>query len=206
MEDIVIVSAARTAVGKFGGSLAKTAATDLGALAIKEVIANGGKLPCEFWAPPEGTILSAGNPMVIIKSTYAPYMVAFFEAVFQRIWYMTAVASRVDQYLTIVSAALHQSVDDDMIEIIRPSRIHGFGFRSTPTDEAGIKGGLAALLAGLKGTDDAGSVLLARQLMPDIDPATGKYIYAMGSMEEMTIKQNALESQWALQATWKYEF
>jgi hypothetical protein len=39
-----------------------------------------------------------------------------------------------------------------------------------------------------------------------IDPATGKYIYAVSSMEEMAIKQNALESQWALQATWKYEF
>ena len=32
MEDIVIVSAARTAVGKFGGSLAKTPATELGSI------------------------------------------------------------------------------------------------------------------------------------------------------------------------------
>ena len=39
MEDIVIVSAARTAVGKFGGSLAGIAATELGALVIKELIA-----------------------------------------------------------------------------------------------------------------------------------------------------------------------
>ena len=39
-----------------------------------------------------------------------------------------------------------------------------------------------------------------------IDPATGKYIYAMGAMEDMAIKQNALESQWAVQATFKYEF
>ena len=39
MEDIVIVSAARTAVGKFGGALAKTPATDLGAIAIKEALA-----------------------------------------------------------------------------------------------------------------------------------------------------------------------
>ena len=31
MEDIVIVSAARTAVGKFGGTLAKTPAPELGA-------------------------------------------------------------------------------------------------------------------------------------------------------------------------------
>ena len=35
MEDIVIVSAARTAVGKFGGTLAKTPAVELGAIAIK---------------------------------------------------------------------------------------------------------------------------------------------------------------------------
>ena len=38
MEDIVIVSAARTAVGKFGGSLAKTAATELGSIVIKEAL------------------------------------------------------------------------------------------------------------------------------------------------------------------------
>ena len=36
MEDIVIVSAARTAVGKFGGTLAKVAASELGAAVIRE--------------------------------------------------------------------------------------------------------------------------------------------------------------------------
>ena len=39
MEDIVIISAVRTAVGKFGGSLAKVPATDLGATVIKEALA-----------------------------------------------------------------------------------------------------------------------------------------------------------------------
>ncbi|MBU1357960.1 MAG: acetyl-CoA C-acetyltransferase [Gammaproteobacteria bacterium] len=39
MEDIVIVSAARTAVGKFGGSLAGLPATELGAIVIKELLA-----------------------------------------------------------------------------------------------------------------------------------------------------------------------
>ena len=38
MTDIVIVSAARTAVGKFGGSIAKVAAPDLGAIVIDEVL------------------------------------------------------------------------------------------------------------------------------------------------------------------------
>ena len=38
MTDIVIVAATRTAVGKFGGSLAKTPATDLGAAVIVELL------------------------------------------------------------------------------------------------------------------------------------------------------------------------
>jgi acetyl-CoA C-acetyltransferase len=38
MEDIVIVAAARTAVGKFGGTLAKIPATDLGAAVIKNLL------------------------------------------------------------------------------------------------------------------------------------------------------------------------
>ena len=42
MQDIVIVSAARTAVGKFGGALAKTPATDLGAAVIKAVLTRSG--------------------------------------------------------------------------------------------------------------------------------------------------------------------
>ncbi len=38
MEDIVIVAAARTAVGKFGGSLAKIAAPDLGAVVVRRLM------------------------------------------------------------------------------------------------------------------------------------------------------------------------
>jgi acetyl-CoA C-acetyltransferase len=36
--DIVIVAAARTAVGKFGGTLAKTPAPELGATVIKALL------------------------------------------------------------------------------------------------------------------------------------------------------------------------
>jgi len=36
--DVVIVSAVRTPIGKFGQSLAKLSAIELGAIAIKEVI------------------------------------------------------------------------------------------------------------------------------------------------------------------------
>ncbi len=46
MEDIVIVAAARTAVGKFGGSLAKTPATELGSIVIKSLLERSG-LPAD---------------------------------------------------------------------------------------------------------------------------------------------------------------
>jgi acetyl-CoA C-acetyltransferase len=42
MDDIVIVAALRTAVGKFGGTLAKTPAADLGAHVIKALLARTG--------------------------------------------------------------------------------------------------------------------------------------------------------------------
>ena len=42
--DIVIVAAARTAVGKFGGTLAKTPASELGAAVIKASCSKRAKL------------------------------------------------------------------------------------------------------------------------------------------------------------------
>nr|WP_315468769.1 acetyl-CoA C-acetyltransferase [uncultured Undibacterium sp.] len=42
MQEVVIVAAGRTAVGKFGGSLAKVAASDLGAHVIKALLAKTG--------------------------------------------------------------------------------------------------------------------------------------------------------------------
>ena len=45
MEDVVIVSAARTAVGKFGGAIAKVAAPDLGATVIRALLARSGVSP-----------------------------------------------------------------------------------------------------------------------------------------------------------------
>ena len=60
MEDIVIVSAARTAVGKFGGSLAKTPAVDLGAIVIREAIARAGLSSDQIGEVIMGQVLAAG--------------------------------------------------------------------------------------------------------------------------------------------------
>jgi acetyl-CoA C-acetyltransferase len=60
MEDIVIVSAARTAVGKFGGSLAKIAATELGAIVIREALARAKVDPSLVGEVIMGQVLAAG--------------------------------------------------------------------------------------------------------------------------------------------------
>ena len=60
MEDIVIVSAARTAVGKFGGSLAKVSATELGSIAIREAIARAGIEAAQVGEVIMGQVLAAG--------------------------------------------------------------------------------------------------------------------------------------------------
>jgi acetyl-CoA C-acetyltransferase len=60
MEDIVIVSAARTAVGKFGGTLAKTPATELGSIVIKELLARTGLPVDAIGEVIMGQVLAAG--------------------------------------------------------------------------------------------------------------------------------------------------
>ena len=60
MEDIVIVSAARTAVGKFGGALAKTPASELGAIVIREAIARAGLSSDQIGEVIMGQVLAAG--------------------------------------------------------------------------------------------------------------------------------------------------
>ncbi|MBK6592991.1 MAG: acetyl-CoA C-acetyltransferase [Burkholderiales bacterium] len=76
MEDIVIVSAARTAVGKFGGSLAKTPAPELGAAVIKALLARTGLAADQINEVILGQVLAAGsgqNParQSVIKSGLA---------------------------------------------------------------------------------------------------------------------------------------
>ena len=73
MTDIVIVSAARTAVGKFGGALAKTPASDLGAVVIKDLLRRTGLSGDQISEVILGQVLTAGcgqNParQAVIKA------------------------------------------------------------------------------------------------------------------------------------------
>lgn len=60
MKEVVIVSAARTAIGSFGGSLSQVPATTLGATVIKEVLQRAGVKPDQVDEVIMGNILQAG--------------------------------------------------------------------------------------------------------------------------------------------------
>ena len=60
MTEVVIVSAARTAVGKFGGSLATVPAPDLGAIAIASALQRAGLAPELVSEVLMGNVLTAG--------------------------------------------------------------------------------------------------------------------------------------------------
>lgn len=72
-QDIVIVAAARTPIGKFGGSLAKIPASELGALVIQDLLRRSGLQPDQIQEVILGQVLQAGtgqNParQAVIKS------------------------------------------------------------------------------------------------------------------------------------------
>ena len=82
MEDVVIVSAARTAVGKFGGSIAKVSAPDLGATVIRALLARSGVSPELINEVILGQVLTAGsgqNParQAVIKSGLPNHVPAY---------------------------------------------------------------------------------------------------------------------------------
>jgi acetyl-CoA C-acetyltransferase len=60
MDDVVIVAAGRTAVGKFSGTLAKIAASDLGAHVIKGLLGKTGMQPDQVSEVIMGQVLTAG--------------------------------------------------------------------------------------------------------------------------------------------------
>jgi acetyl-CoA C-acetyltransferase len=60
MEDVVIVAAGRTAVGKFGGTLAKIPAAELGAHVIRQLLARTGIDPASVSEVIMGQVLTAG--------------------------------------------------------------------------------------------------------------------------------------------------
>src|SRR2546423_8133744 len=61
MEDLLLVGAAPTAIGKFGGSLAKLPASELGALVIRKLLERAGVAPEQVSEVIMGQVLTAAT-------------------------------------------------------------------------------------------------------------------------------------------------
>ena len=67
MTNAVILSACRTPIGSFGGSLKDLSAADLGAIVIREAIARAGINPAEIGDVIMGCVLQAGSGMNVAR-------------------------------------------------------------------------------------------------------------------------------------------
>jgi acetyl-CoA C-acetyltransferase len=65
--ECVILSACRTPIGAFGGSLKDVGAVDLGAIVIREAIARAGVPPADIGDTVMGCVLQAGNGMNVAR-------------------------------------------------------------------------------------------------------------------------------------------
>ena len=69
MSDIVIVCALRTAIGKFGGGLAKVPAPELGATVIRALLARTGVAPDLVSEVILGQVLTAGSGQNVARQS-----------------------------------------------------------------------------------------------------------------------------------------
>src|SRR5918999_4706183 len=67
MDDAVIVSACRTAIGSFGGGLKDLSAPDLGAVVIREALARAKANPADLGDVIMGCVLQAGAGMNVAR-------------------------------------------------------------------------------------------------------------------------------------------
>src|SRR5678809_1721448 len=65
--EVVILSACRTPIGAFGGTLKDVSAVDLGALVIREAIARSGVPPADIGDAVMGCVLQAGSGMNVAR-------------------------------------------------------------------------------------------------------------------------------------------
>jgi len=89
MQDVVIVAATRTAVGSFQGSLAQVPAVELGAVVIRQLLAQTGVDGAQIDEVIMGQVLTAGagqNPARQAAISAHPWSGNCFDTFTQLIW------------------------------------------------------------------------------------------------------------------------
>jgi len=124
----------------------------------------GGKLPITIRAIPEGTVMPVSNVLMMIENTDKDsyWLTNFLETILVQVWYPTTVASLSRACKETIYEFMNLTVEDFLIPILMPSRLHDFGYRGVSSVESAALGG-AAHLVNFGGTDTVAAIELATQ-------------------------------------------
>lgn len=123
-----------------------------------------GFLPISIKAVAEGTVMPVSNVMMTIENTdpKCAWLVNFLETVLVQVWNPITVASLSRAMKKNQYRYMKLSVDDDLIPLIMPSRVHDFGFRGVSSPETAAIAG-AAHLVNFAGTDTTAGIEMINQ-------------------------------------------
>jgi nicotinamide phosphoribosyltransferase len=125
---------------------------------------HGGKLPVSIRAVPEGMVIPIHNVLMTIEATdpKCAWLTNFLETVLVQLWNPITVASLSRAMKKNQYEFMKKTVDDNLIPILMPSRVHDFGYRGVSSPETAALAG-AAHVVNFAGTDNVAGLELITQ-------------------------------------------
>lgn len=123
-----------------------------------------GCLPVSIAAVPEGTVVPTGNVLMTIENTdpNCSWLTNFLETILVEVWNGITVASLSRAMKETQYHFMKMTVDDCLIPILMPSRVHDFGYRGVSSPETAAISG-ASHLVNFAGTDTIRAIDLINQ-------------------------------------------
>lgn len=127
-----------------------------------------GRLPLNFLAVPEGTVMKSKNVMGVLENSHPdfPWLPGHMEPfVLRGTWYPTSVGTKSFQCKRVLKKYLERTSDltGDEFNFVLNTRLHDFGARGATSGESAAIGGLAHLYNFI-GTDTVEAMILAQDL------------------------------------------
>jgi nicotinamide phosphoribosyltransferase len=155
-----------------------------------------GKLPIRIRAVPEGAITPVHLPLMVVDSTDEkhPWIVNYFEALLERLWYPCTVAT-LSMHANIMIEK-HMKATCDTLDKL-PFMLHDFGARGSTSGESAALAGAAHLLSFMGSDTIEGMTLLEdfyHALLPgaSIDAMEHSTVTAWGRENEVDAYRNML--------------
>lgn len=145
-----------------------------------------GRLPISIKAVPEGTVVPIHNVLMTVENTdpKCAWLTNFMETLLVQVWNSLTVASLSYAMKQTQLHFMNMSVDDALIPILMPSRVHDFGYRGVSSPETAAISG-AAHLVNFQGTDTTAAIELVNQ-----------FYNGLAYSEARDYDTNALNREW----------